>query len=162
MQEILALFDSATMCFTKGLGAPIGSIIVGTAAFIKQARWVRKLIGGGMRQTGIITAPARVAVEDVFLGNKLNKAQQVARSIADAWVGLGGKLARPTETNMVWLDLEAAQIEPPEFAKLTYAAGLKTMKGRLENRLIVHYQISEDAVERLLSVFVAVLGKAAP
>lgn len=115
-----------------------------------------------MRQTGIITAPARVAVEDVFLGKKLKKAQKDARSIADAWVDLGGKLAWPTETNMVWLDLDAARPEPPEFAKMTYGAGLKTMKGRLENRLIVHYQISEDAVERLLRVFVTVLGKAHP
>jgi threonine aldolase len=149
------------MCFTKGLGAPIGSIIVGTSAFIQQARWVRKLIGGGMRQTGVIAAPARVAVEDVFLGNKLKRAQEVARFIADAWVCLGGKLTKPTETNMIWLDLEAAGIEPPVFAKMTNDAGLKTMKGRLENRLIVHYQISQDAVNTLLQVFHLVLDEKA-
>lgn len=59
----------------------------------------------------------------------------------------------------VWLDLIAAQIEPPEISKLTYGARLKTMKGRLENLLIVHYQISGDAVERLLKVLATVLEK---
>ncbi|KAK6208483.1 hypothetical protein LQW54_006829 [Pestalotiopsis sp. IQ-011] len=161
LKEGAELFDSITMCFTKGLGAPIGSIIIGTSAFIQQARWVRKLIGGGMRQTGVIAAPARVAVEDVFLGNKLKRAQEVAKFIADAWVRLGGKLTKPTETNMVWLDLEAAGIYPPAFAKMTHDAGLKTMKGRLENRLIVHYQISQDAVNTLVQLFYLIMDEKA-
>ncbi|KAI0129922.1 pyridoxal phosphate-dependent transferase [Xylariales sp. AK1849] len=116
-------------------------------------------MGGGMRQTGVIAAPARVAVEQVFLGNKLERAQEVARFIAASWVNLGGKLTKPTETNMIWLDLEAAGIEAPIFAQLTHAAGLKTMRGRLENRLIVHYQISDEAVNTLIQVFHSVFNK---
>jgi threonine aldolase len=116
-------------------------------------------MGGGMRQTGVIAAPARVAVEQVFLGKQLKKAQDTAKFIADTWVSLGGKLRKPTETNMIWLDLDAAGIEKPYFAKVAKEMGVKTMEGRLEDRLVVHYQICRDAVDIIFSVFRVVLQK---
>ncbi|KAL8698153.1 MAG: hypothetical protein Q9224_001977, partial [Gallowayella concinna] len=61
LKDYCACFDSISLCFSKGLGAPVGSIIVGSETFIKRARHVRKSLGGGMRQSGIIAAPARVA-----------------------------------------------------------------------------------------------------
>jgi threonine aldolase len=159
LKEFTECFDSVSLCFTKGLGAPIGSIIVGTSSFITRARGVRKLLGGGMRQTGIIAAPARIAVEQVFLGKKLKNAQDTAKFIADTWVSLGGSLRNPTETNMIWLDLEAAGIDKPYFAKVAQEMGLKTMQGRLEDRLVVHYQICQEAVDILIHVFRFVLKK---
>jgi len=158
IKEFADCFDSVTMCFTKGLGAPIGSIILGKTAFIKRARAVRKLVGGGLRQTGIIAAPARIAVEQVFFGKKLKRAQEMAQFIANSWITLGGKLRNPTETNMIWLDLAASGIEKPYFAQVAQEAGLKTMKGRLEDRLVVHYQICQEAVDALIGVFRLVLG----
>ncbi|KAL9008268.1 MAG: hypothetical protein Q9173_006590, partial [Seirophora scorigena] len=64
LHEYAACFDSLSLCFSKGLGAPVGSVIVGSEAFIARARHVRKALGGGVRQAGVIAAPARVAVDE--------------------------------------------------------------------------------------------------
>ncbi|KAF8337629.1 pyridoxal phosphate-dependent transferase [Cantharellus anzutake] len=66
LEEYGRCFDTVSVCFSKGLGAPIGSILVGNEELIRYARWVRKSIGGGMRQVGLIVAAARAAYEDVF------------------------------------------------------------------------------------------------
>ncbi|KAI1397388.1 l-allo-threonine aldolase [Hypoxylon fuscum] len=150
-------FDSLSLCFTKGLGAPLGSIIIGKQTFIKRARWIRKLLGGGMRQSGIIAAPARVAVEQTFLSRRLAASQVTARCISDIWIKLGGRLEHPTETNMVWLDLESAGISKEGFADLAEKKGLKTMRGILQGRLVIHYQICDHAVALMSSLFAELL-----
>lgn len=151
LPEFTTCFDSVSMCFSKGLGAPIGSILVGSAPFIKHARRIRKSLGGGTRQSGIIAAAARVAVEESFgkgprgEGGKLRASHARAKEIGETWKSKGGKLTNPTETNMIWLDLEAAGCSPEEFVRLAKEEGLKTSGGRL----VAHYQISDDAVTRL-------------
>ncbi|KAI4123629.1 MAG: hypothetical protein LQ347_006077, partial [Umbilicaria vellea] len=104
-------FDSLSLCFSKGLGAPIGSVVVGSRAFVKKARWVRKSIGGGLRQAGVISAAARASVEETFLGGRLGGSHVRAKEIARLWEARGGRLSKKTETNMVWFDLEAAKCE---------------------------------------------------
>jgi threonine aldolase len=149
--EFCRCFDSVSLCFSKGLGAPIGSILVGSTAFIKHARWVRKSIGGGVRMSGIIAAAARAAVDDVFglgpngKGGKLRETHARARQIADMWQQRGGEVSRPVETNMVWLDLEHAGLSTGAFVEISKKHGLKMLGGRL----VVHYQICDDAVTRL-------------
>ncbi|KDN50712.1 hypothetical protein RSAG8_01210, partial [Rhizoctonia solani AG-8 WAC10335] len=64
-REYGAAFDSISLCFSKGIGAPVGSVLVGSKAFIDRARWVRKSIGGGMRQSGVIAGAARAALDEV-------------------------------------------------------------------------------------------------
>jgi threonine aldolase len=151
LPEFTTCFDSVSMCFSKGLGAPIGSIIVGSEPFIKHARRIRKSIGGGMRKTGIIAAAARVAVEEGFgkgprgEGGKLRACHTRAMKIGETWKSKGGKLTNPTETNMIWLDLEAAGCSHNEFIEIAREEGLKTSGGRL----VAHYQISDDAIIRL-------------
>jgi len=146
LQEYCECFDSVSLCFSKGLGAPIGSIIVGTEVFRERARWIRKSIGGGMRQAGVVSAAARRAVEETFLAGKLQESHEKARQIARLWEGYGGKLVYPVETNMVWLDLDAAGVNIETFREEGAALGLKFMMG---GRLVVHYQITQDAVQRL-------------
>ena len=152
-------FDSVSLCFSKGLGAPIGSMLVGSKEFIKRSRWVRKSIGGGLRQSGVVTAAARVAVDETFgkdpngEGSILKQSHVRAKNIAKIWTDLGGKLEHPTETNMVWLNLEDAGIPGAEFAQLGTAKGLKFLQGRL----VVHYQISEEAVIKLEELMKEVL-----
>ncbi|KAI9793991.1 MAG: hypothetical protein M1835_006860 [Candelina submexicana] len=151
LPEYTSLFDSVSLCFSKGLGAPIGSILVGSNDFIKRARWIRKSIGGGLRQAGVVTAAARIAVDETFgkgpcgEGGLLRRSHENARKIAERWVQLGGNLAHPVETNMVWLDLENAGVGVKEFVTEGEREGLRFMGGRL----VVHYQISEDAIKRL-------------
>jgi len=152
-------FDSVSLCFSKGLGAPIGSMLVGKKEFIHRARWVRKSIGGGLRQMGVLTSAARVAVDENFgkdangTDGKLKHSHEVAQKITAIWVKLGGNLAKPTQTNMVWLDLESAGVSNREFASLGKEKGLKLLSGRL----VVHYQISDDAVDALESLMKEVL-----
>ncbi|AEO53148.1 hypothetical protein MYCTH_2294099 [Thermothelomyces thermophilus ATCC 42464] len=159
--DYAACFDTVTLCFSKGLGAPVGSILLGTKDLIKQARWVRKFIGGGLRQPGVITAAARVAVDETFgkgpngEGGKLRNTHILAKEVAKLWTDLGGKLVYPVHTNMVWLDLEDARCPEPRFEQLGKEAGLKLMGGRL----VIHYQIYERrdvVVPKLASIFKAV------
>jgi threonine aldolase len=151
LPDFCGQFDSVSMCFSKGLGAPVGSIIVGSKPFIAHARHIRKMIGGGTRQAGVISAAARVAVEEGFgrgpngEGGKLRASHMRARKVAEMWTSRGGKLASPTETNMVWLDLAKEGLSSTEFAQLAAEEGLKAFSGRL----VVHYQITDEAVERL-------------
>ncbi|KAI9758581.1 MAG: hypothetical protein M4579_003016 [Chaenotheca gracillima] len=151
LPDYTSLFDSVSLCFSKGLGAPIGSILVGNRSFIKHARWIRKSIGGGLRQAGVVSAAARVAVDETFgkgpngEGGKLRRSHDNARRVQKKWQSLGGKVDRPVETNMVWLNLESLGMSNAEFAKAAEKAGLRAMSGRL----VVHYQISDEAISRL-------------
>lgn len=159
LHEFTECFDSVSLCFSKGLGAPIGSIVVGSREFVKRARWVRKSIGGGTRQAGVISAAARVAVEETFgtgpngENGRLRESHRQARRIAGLWEQKGGRLQRPTETNMVWFDLERVGITNQEFAEVGKRNGLRLIGGRL----VVHYQISDDAIARLEKVMDEVL-----
>jgi threonine aldolase len=145
LKEYCQLFDSVSLCFSKGLGAPIGSILVGNEKFIKKARWIRKLLGGGVRQAGVLAAPARVAVEDTFLGGKLAAGHQKAKALGQYWERLGGKLHEPVETNMVWVDLEAHHINKADFIAKSAEYGLKVSGGRF----VIHYQITDDALDKM-------------
>lgn len=160
LPDYTSCFDSVTLCFSKGLGAPVGSILVGSKSFIKHARWIRKSVGGGLRQPGVVTAAARVAVEETFgrgpngEGGLLKRSHATAKKIVAIWEDLGGRLGRPTETNMVWLDLESLGVAEEEFNKLGKERGLRLSGARL----VVHYQISDEAVSKLEEVMKATIG----
>jgi threonine aldolase len=140
--EYASLFDSVSLCFSKGLGAPIGSIIVGSQAFIKKARWFRKSIGGGARQTGVFAAAARIALDETFgtddhgKTGKLPATHAKAKQVAELWTSRGGKLQYPVHTNMVWLDLEASGVGPNDLTSIGQEQGLQL----LGNRVVVHYR----------------------
>ncbi|KAH8691951.1 l-allo-threonine aldolase [Talaromyces proteolyticus] len=155
LDEYARLFDSVSLCFSKGLGAPIGSIIVGSKEFVERARWFRKSIGGGTRQSGVIASAARVALDETFgtgpngEDGKLRETHVKAKRVAQMWTSKGGKLADPVETNMVWLDLAASGLGNNDMGEIGKQQGLQL----LGNRLIVHYQVSEEALRRLDKVF---------
>ncbi|KAI9740600.1 MAG: hypothetical protein M1834_005181 [Cirrosporium novae-zelandiae] len=160
LTDFAQCFDSVQLCFSKGLCAPIGSILVGSKSFIKHACWIRKSIGGGIRQAGIISAAARVAVDEGFgngpngEGGHLVESHKKAKRIAATWVAKGGKLGKPTETNMVWFDLAAADVTVHQFIGIAKRWGIKVMGGRL----VVHRQISEEAISLLEKVMDDVLS----
>lgn len=142
LPEFSSLFDSVSLCFSKGLGAPIGSILVGSNEFVKRARWFRKSIGGGTRQAGVISAAARVAVEETFgtgpngEGGKLAATHVKAKKVSEMWTSRGGKLAREVQTNMVWLDLGASGLSQDALEGVAKSGGLNI----LGNRLVIHYR----------------------
>ncbi len=158
LPDFAACFDTISLCFSKGLGAPVGSILVGSRETIKHARWIRKSIGGGLRQSGVVTAAARVAVDETFgkgpngEGGLLRDSHVLAKQIEKMWTDLGGKMYHPVHTNMCWFDLEAAGVSGSAFEELGRDEGLKM----LGNRLVIHYQIYQNranVVPRLDRVF---------
>lgn len=159
LKEYLDCFDTAQMCFSKGLGAPIGSIIVGPRQVLKHCRWVRKSIGGGIRQAGIIASAARVAVTENFghgpngEGGRLRETHHKAKSIEKMWLARGGRVSRPVETNMVLLDLPYSGVPVEVLIRIGKEEGLKLMGGRV----VVHLQIVHEAMTRLEKVFDRVL-----
>ena len=97
--ELCAPFDSVSLCLSKGLGAPVGSVLCGSKEFISRALVTRKLFGGGMHQSGVIAAAAHVALHDNF--PKLKGTHELARKAAKMLAELGVPTLLPVETNMV-------------------------------------------------------------
>lgn len=143
LKEYAREFDTVNLCFSKGLGAPLGSMLVGSKQTIAVARKVRQSIGGGMHQAGIITAMARVSVRDTFgdgvdgKNSLLAQGHHKAKRIADLWVRSGGKLLGPTETCMVFLDIKDAGLSKDELISMAEEHGLKLA----HLRLVVHYRM---------------------
>ncbi|RVD85818.1 uncharacterized protein DFL_004125 [Arthrobotrys flagrans] len=149
LKEVISYFDSVSLCFSKGLGAPMGSIVIGENDFIGRVRHFRKILGGATRQIGIATAPARTAVEEVFLGGRLTRTHELAKRLESSWARLGGKLRFPCHTNMVWLDPASTGIDESDIPIEARKAGLKWDY----ERIVVHHQICDDAIEKLEGVF---------
>lgn len=135
-------FDTASLCFSKGLGAPVGSMLVGSKKTIRQARKLRQTIGGGIHQMGVLTSMARVALTETFgtrpdgKGSLMADNHRNARRIAEYWTQSGGKLSKPTDTCMVWLDHEAAGLSRTDLVRMASEHGLKFQN----ERLVVHHR----------------------
>ncbi|CAE6427124.1 unnamed protein product [Rhizoctonia solani] len=155
-REYGAAFDSISLCFSKGIGAPVGSILVGSKTFIDRARWIRKSIGGGMRQTGVIAGAARAALDEVF--PKLAATHEVAQDIEKHLHSLGLKTVLPVETNMIFIDLEAAGLDNDWLVEEAKSAGLKL---GYDGRIVIHHQISTEAVKKLKEILSRVMEKKA-
>jgi len=151
--EWAANFDSVSVCFSKGLGAPIGSALSGTRDFIVRARRVRKLFGGGMRQAGVAAAAALYAVEHHVerLAEDHRNARVLARAIADT---PGLRLQPPeVETNLVWF-----KVDPELGTAKDVAAALKQRGVRVHPagpytlRACTHLDVSAAQAERAAEV----------
>ncbi|KAH7104156.1 pyridoxal phosphate-dependent transferase [Auriculariales sp. MPI-PUGE-AT-0066] len=148
IHELCAPFDSVSMCFSKGLGAPIGSVLVGSQKFITKARWLRKLMGGGMRQTGYMAAAATYALNNNF--SRLSGVHQLAQQLEQGLRELGVKITTPLETCMVFFD--SANLGIPISEVVTRAKSLPDPIIIHGERLVVHVQTSPKAVEDLLAL----------
>ena len=105
-RRIAQCFDSASVCFSKGLGAPVGSALCGSHELIARARRVRKMAGGGMRQAGMLAAAASYALEHHV--ERLAQDHVLARQLAQGLAGIDGLLVEQPQTNMVFADLTGA------------------------------------------------------
>ncbi|KAF8604716.1 l-allo-threonine aldolase [Ceratobasidium sp. AG-I] len=155
LKEYGEAFDSLSMCFSKGIGAPVGSVLVGSRVFIERARWVRKSIGGGMRQMGVIAGAARAALDEVF-PKKMAATHEVAKDLERHLSSLGLKTALPVDTNMIFIDLEAAGLANEWLVEEAKAAGIRLGYG---GRIVIHHQISPEAVQKLKDVLSAVVKR---
>lgn len=117
-------FDTISVCFSKGLGAPVGSALLGTKDFVHEARRIRKMFGGGMRQVGILASAALYAIENHIdrLAEDHENAQLIARAIADT---PGLTLNPPeVETNLIWFEVDPGLGTAPEMATTLKANGI--------------------------------------
>jgi len=147
MDELCAPFDSVSLCFSKGLGAPVGSCLVGTKEFIKKARWMRKLFGGGMRQTGLLAASAAYALTYNF--PRLVEVHELTRKLEAGLRDIGAEITSGAETCMIFYDPAPLGFDYPEIAEK--AANLKDPIKVFGSRLVVHIQTTEEAVDDLLA-----------
>lgn len=155
-------FDSVSICFSKGLGAPVGSVLAGTVGFIRTARRARKLFGGGMRQAGILAAGALYALEHNL--DRLAEDHAHARLLAEAIAATPGLKVQSSriDTNMVIFQVDPALGSASQFTALLAEHGVGAMPfGRQLVRLVTHLDVSREAVARAGEIIQALCSKRA-
>jgi threonine aldolase len=158
--ELSAGCDTVMFCLSKGLGAPVGSILVGDTDTITEARRIRKMFGGGMRQAGIIAAAGLVALDEVLpdLGDDNRRAHDLAIGLAE----IPGVVLAPdeVETNIVFFSLDdSAGMNAAELSgRLALEGVLCHPLGRDSIRMVTHYHITDSDVERATEVTAETLG----
>jgi len=151
--------DSVMFCLSKGLGSPVGSMLAGTQAFIKRARHLRKMLGGGMRQVGVLAAAGIISLQSMI--ERLEDDHVRARRLAKGLRGITGIELDPgsPQTNMVYFSLgEGVEPDAAEVTRRMQALGvLLDPDGPRRFRLVTHYWIDDATVERALAAFREVL-----
>ncbi|MCS7011204.1 MAG: low-specificity L-threonine aldolase [Anaerolineales bacterium] len=158
-RELTAPVDSVTFCLSKGLCAPVGSVLCGSRAFIAEARKVRKMLGGGMRQAGILAAAGIVALETMI--DRLAEDHARARWLADGLKQLPGLLVDEPATNMVFFswDESIPYDERRLIAELRAQGVLAGSVAPRRIRLVTHYGIDDSDIEQTLRAFRAILSR---
>jgi len=159
VKELVAPADSVMFCLSKGLVAPVGSMLVGSQKFIKRARHLRKMLGGGMRQVGVLAAAGLISLEKMT--GRIGQDHARAKILFEGLKQVRGiKLDSSPASNMVYFDLldevrlDVYQIMDGmrEQGVLVDCAGLRRF------RLVTHYWVDDAGVERTLEAFARVLG----
>jgi threonine aldolase len=152
VRELTRGVDSLSFCLSKGLAAPVGSVICGSRGFIAEARRTRKMLGGGMRQAGIIAAAGIVALDKMIdrIHEDHDNAARLAQGIARI-DGLSIDLAR-IQTNIVYFDVVAEKLGAEELAKRLSARGVRVLSvGPARLRAVTHYGITAADIDQTLS-----------
>ena len=154
VQELVEDADSVSFCMSKGLAAPVGSVICGSKDFIDQARGIRKGLGGGMRQAGIIAAAGIVALETMV--DRLQEDHTNARLLADGIADLPGVVLDPEtiKTNIIYFDLDDATLESANFLTVLAAKGIQFFDtGPRRFRMVTHYGITAEDILYTIDAF---------
>ncbi|OGB88317.1 MAG: threonine aldolase [candidate division NC10 bacterium RIFCSPLOWO2_02_FULL_66_22] len=159
VRELAAQADSVTFCLSKGLGAPVGSVVVGTRAFIDRARRARKMFGGGMRQAGILAAAGVVALETMV--DRLREDHENTRILAEGLASLPGiviDLAR-VQTNIVIFIVKRKDLDAPGLIVKLAEHGIKAFAITPDSiRMVTHKDVNRAGILRTLDVLRTILG----
>ncbi|HJT37671.1 MAG TPA: GntG family PLP-dependent aldolase [Actinomycetota bacterium] len=152
VREYAAEVDTLSFCFSKGLGAPVGSMMLGTKEVVDRARRVRKMLGGGMRQVGVLCAAARVALETGVerLAEDHANAKRLAIGIAEAWPGAIDP--DDVETNILYVSTGDRDAEVTAGA-LKEKGVLVGPMGARRLRLVTHRDVDAAGIERAIDAF---------
>lgn len=148
-REITRHFDSVSVCFSKGLGAPIGSMLLGSEALVAKARRWRKVVGGGWRQAGGLAAMANHALDHHVA--RLADDHRRAAELADALRDLPGLAVNGPHTNMVFVTVPDARVAALD-AHLA-ALGVDVVAGAAVKRLVLHLDINDAGLARVIAAF---------
>lgn len=148
-RRIAQCFDSVSVCFSKGLGAPVGSALCGSRELIARAHRIRKMAGGGMRQAGVLAAAASHAL-DHHVG-RLAQDHALAQHLADGLAGIEGLQVEPPQTNIVFVDLTgAAREQSAELLKHLAEQGVQAT-GLYRLRFVTHLDVDTAGVDRAVA-----------
>jgi threonine aldolase len=151
-REFAREVDSVTFCLSKGLGAPVGSVVCGSAAFVARARRVRKMLGGGMRQAGILAAAGLYALDHNVdrLAEDHANAGRLAKGLAEA-----GWPVEPVQTNMVFVAVPRERCAP--LKEHLDAAGVAAIVSP-RTRLVTHLDVDAAGIDRAVAAFASFSG----
>ena len=160
VRELVEPADSVMFCLSKGLASPIGSMLVGTGKFIARARHIRKMLGGGMRQVGILAAAGILSLEKMT--ERLGEDHARAKKLADGLRQVKGLVldAGSPSTNMIYMNLsDDVKINSDQITERMKKIGvLLDADGMRRFRLVIHYGVDSDAVEKTIQAFSEVLN----
>ncbi len=151
--------DSVTFCLSKGLAAPVGSVIVGSRAFIAEARRMRKVVGGGMRQVGVLAAAGIVALEQMV--DRLAEDHANAQALVDGLAGVPGIAVEPSpcRTNIVYMRVTHPQMDARQLQERLGAQGVLMLAlGPRLIRAVTHYHLTRQDVDAAVQVIREVLA----
>jgi len=155
LREWAAPFDTVMMCFSKGLGAPVGSILVGSAQTVRHARRLRKRWGGGMRQAGMLAAACLWALDHHV--ERLAADHARARALAAGLRAAAGVRVAEPETNIVLVDLDDPALERAAVLAALESRGVRLIGfGRQRIRAITHLDVDDSGIARAIEVFQSV------
>jgi len=157
--EMTKKFDSIQFCFSKGLGAPVGSMIVGSRDFIEHCRVLRKMLGGGMRQVGVLAGAALVALEEG--PKRLHVDHENAQLLAQGLAQIPGIGVQPdkVQTNIVLYDVGATGLGSTQFLKRL--AERQVLGGPVDARrvrMVTHLDVDRNDIEQALRIIGEVVG----
>lgn len=152
VKEIAAQTDSLQFCLSKGLGAPVGSMLVGTKSFIDTARKKRKMLGGGMRQAGVIAAPGLYALKNRI--NRLQEDHDHARELAEAINNFTDLQVRHTvETNILVADTDQSERNAEEWVRLLEENGVLIIQYKAEAlRFTTNFDVSREDIQQVIKI----------
>jgi threonine aldolase len=159
VRELTRDADSLSFCLSKGLSAPVGSLVCGSGDFIREARRARKVLGGGMRQGGIIAAAGIVALEEMI--DRLAEDHVNARRLAEGLADMPGIALDPSrvQTNIVFFNLEEGAPDAAEFCGRIAERGVKMgPTGGHRIRAVTHYGIEAEHIKQALAVVAQVMS----
>jgi threonine aldolase len=159
VKEYAAIGDSLMFCLSKGLSAPVGSLLVGDRDFIDHGRRVRKALGGGMRQVGVLAAPGIVALTEMV--DRLKEDHERAKKLALSIAGLPGIILNPdhVETNMIIFDLSHPSLTILDFLAKLEERKILALDTKGGIRFVTHKDIDDDDIDRAYSAFQDILTK---
>jgi threonine aldolase len=158
--EYAAPFDSISVCLSKGLGCPAGSLVVGSRDFVKRVHRFRKMVGGGMRQVGFLAAAGIYALDHHI--NRMEEDHRKAKKMAQGLARIKNLLIRPeeVETNILFFDVSPAERTAQEVAAALGERGVRvhpTAKTRI--RCVTHLDVSLADIDRALEIIAGVMQK---